>query len=320
MSNTEPRPLEFNVRSKREESDVRGEVIELSEQTKQQNQAAINKLRKVLTTAPDQYIESIGRADEASLANALKPDDSSNTALRLVLGATSLMPFRALSYADAALRVARIIPTTQIQIVHANQLGHKINGMDIDTSVKQSSIFAEILRRHIGERFPELEGRVLHGNDTPFDTDVYADVSQEALDNDPELAQTLAAKGEKNGGNAIRYGAAHYAFQDTDKLDLDPFSLQSPSQIYADRIISIGGLQEKNFYRLRMGMQTLLPADILTAQIFTRHLSPPYYMARDGEPTLTEDVQTTDLQAIADRAARRDIEHFFKVNQTETQQ
>jgi hypothetical protein len=275
----------------------------------QKNNQLVNQLRKKLLMDPSAYVESLGRADVLDL---IYPPDYSKTALRLVLGATTLMPYRSLSYAHSVIAIARTIPVEQIQIVHANHVGNKVNRVDLSDSGEQARIYAGRIREHVVQNFPDLEGRILHATDTPMDTDQYADLVQLALHQDEENATRLGAKATKNGGDAVRYGAAHYAFQDTDLLELEPLAAGSPKQIYADRIISVGGLQEKAFYRLRMGMQAIQTPVIYTGQIFTKHVTPPYYTARDGEPALNDDVKLDMLDAIGDSAAKRDIEHFLR--------
>lgn len=53
----------------------------------------------------------------------------------------------------------------------------------------------------------------------------------------------------------------------------------------------------------------LVPA----AQVFTHHVSPPYYTARHGEQSLEDALANgVNLDAIGDTAATRDMKHFVK--------
>lgn len=284
--------------------------------TEQQTNTRTNEIKRTLVADPNAYIESVGKDDASNLPDIVDNAEQGTTVLRLVMGATEAMPFRAVSYVDSLLRVARLLPTDQIQIVHANHLGNRVNGIDLNTSRAQAQLLTEEIEAHL-MKFPDLHSRVLHAIDTDMDTDQYVDIVQAAFDRDTEIATKLLAKGSKHGGDSVRYVAAHYAFQDTDDLVLDPLSNNAPDQISADRIVSVGCGQERTFYRARMGIRMLLRPDIVTAQLFTRHVTPPYYTARDGEPTLSEGATLETLDSIGDVAARRDIAHFLTINTLE---
>jgi hypothetical protein len=279
----------------------------------QQINTRTNEIRRTLVSDPEAYVESIGKEDGNNLPAIVDNPEAGTTALRLVMGATEAMPFRALSYVDSLLRVARLIPASQIQIVHANNLGNHVNGISLANSNEQARLLAEEVEAHLAQ-FPDLESRVLHAIDTDIDTDRYTDLVRSTFDRDTEIATRLLAKGSKHGGDSVSYVAAHYAFQDTDDLRLDPITQGAPDQVSADRIVSVGCGQERTFYRARMGMRALLQSDITTAQVFTKHTTPPYYTARGGEPSLDEGASLTTLDSIGDPAARRDIAHFLTIN------
>ena len=236
------------------------------------------------------------------------------------MGATTEMPFRALTYVDAAIRIAKILPCAQLQIVHVNNLGAKINNVDSRKSYSQSLRLAALSREHLLNIAPELEEKYLHAQDTDIDLEPFIHLSTQVFQERPELAQKLRSKGSKHGGDACEYAAAHCAFQDTDQLKLDPLLMLSPRQVKADRIVSIGCQQERTFYLARMAMrQAASDISLLsTAQIFTHHVSPPYFQARGGEQTLDDAIlHDVDLSRTDDSAALRDINHFMKVNKGE---
>ncbi len=281
--------------------------------TEQQINTRTNEIRRMITSNEKAYVESVGKEDAHNLPSIVDSPEDGTTALRLVMGATESMPFRALSYVDSLLRVAQLVPADQIQIIHANHLGNRVNGVDLDRSREQALLLAAEVEAHLAN-FPDLEARVLHAVDTEMDTDRYVDLVQTAFDRDTEIATKLLAKGSKHGGDSVRYVAAHYAFQDTDDLVLDALSQIAPDQVSADRIVSVGCGQERTFYRARMGMRAVLQADIVTAQLFTRHVTPPYYTSKGGEPSLAEGVTLETLDSVGDLSARRDIAHFLIVN------
>lgn len=273
----------------------------------------INELKRELTADPQAYVESIGKVDAVNLIDMMDQPQAAPTTLRLFLGATALMPLRAVSYIDSALHTARHLPNlTQVQLIHVHHLGNRVNGIDLGDATQQ----AKLLGAHVDSRleaFPDLAGKVLHATDTPLNTDAYTDLVEEALEAQPALANKLLSKGPKHGGNSIRYAAAHYAFQDTDQLQLEAIS-QGPDQQSSERILSVGSLQERLFYSVRMGMRALQAAEteiLPTAQLFTKHVSPPYFMARGGEPALGSELDPSVLVDVGDDAARRDLEHFF---------
>ena len=280
--------------------------------SEQQRNRRTNEIKQTILSDTNAYIESIGKVDAHNLVDIVDKPDAGSTVLRIVMGATSVMPFRALSYVDSALRAARLIPSSQVQIVHAHHLGNRVNAIDLSESHQQAQLLAKRVVNHL-KHFPELEGRVLHASDTAMDTDQYVDVVHAIFERDKAVASKLLAKGSKHGGDAIRYVAAHYAFQDTNDLELDAFDKSAPSQMPADRIVSIGCGQERLFYQARMGMRALLQSSVVTAQLFTRHVTPPYYLARDGEPSLEETSHTPAMDTITDSSARRDIQHFLNV-------
>jgi hypothetical protein len=276
----------------------------------QERNTRLNQIKKQLVRDPEAYIESVGQPDAHSLVDAVDHPEMGSTVLRLILGASPHIPERGLSYVDSILRVARHIPATQIQIVHANHLGNKVNGVDLTQSNREAYNLGHKIDRHL-RKFPELEDRVLHAVDTPHDTDQYAGAVTAALDTEPELSARLQVKGSKHGGDAFRYTAAHYAFQDTDNLQLDAVRSGAPDQVSADTIVSVGCQQERQFYRARMAMQALLPPEVRTAQLFTKHITPPYYVAADGDTvqlTMGWEVIETNPTAI------RDMDHFLIVN------
>jgi len=260
----------------------------------------------------NRYVETVGKDDAHNLVDVVDSPNAGGVTTRLIMGSTALMPFRALSYVQSVFQISSIVPSEQIQIVHANHLGQKVNGLDLDKSSEQSRILNKFIEDYF-RAFPELEGRVLHAQDTPLDTDMYMDLANEALETNPEMKALLRQKGERHGGDYLRYIAAHYAFQDTDRLELDPISKTHPDQIRSSDIVSVGCLQEMNFYKIRMGMQALRSPDVKTSQIFTKHVTPPYYIARDGEPTLAEGMTVGNLQDVDDKSARRDLEHLFSI-------
>lgn len=277
-------------------------------------------LRNKLLKHKPAYVESVGKLDIDTFSDVRDTPEGKGTVLRLILGATATMPLRAITYIDAAIRCAQVVPFEQLQIVHANELGHEVNGVPRAEAICQSTLLAELARFHIATSMPGIADRILHATDRSIDLQPFASLARMVFSQNFAIASTLSNKGEKHGGNSEVYTAAHFAFQDTDTLELSPLLPDSPNQVQAERIVSIGCLQERPFYLARMSMRRLCaPRDMVpSAQIFTRHASPPYFVARYGEPLL-EDALRTGFQAsdVGDPAAARDLEHFARTINTE---
>ncbi len=285
------------------------------------------RLRSQLLQDRPAFVESVGKEDIATLADVMTAPDGKGTVLRLIMGATTTMPLRALTYADSALRIARLIPHEQLQIVHANHLGAAVNGVD-QSDVRATALqLHEQLQRHIDRRFGDRVGRVLHASDTPFDLAPFAPLAEQVFTRGGKFVAELVRKQPKHKGDPIRYTSAHFAFQDTSELELAAFSISAPDQIAAERIVSIGCGQERNFYLARMAMRGmadgsgLTPLMVDSAQIFTRHQTPPYFVAHGGEPALTEaTLETLDVDTVRDPSARRELAHFVELTELEEEE
>jgi hypothetical protein len=274
-------------------------------------------VRKKLINSKDCYVTSVGKQDMATLGHAADVEDGKGTVLRLIFGATAQMPLRAITYVDSALRIAQLIPHQQLQIIHANELGTRVNPIDREVAERQSRALAGLVRFHVAGSFPGMADSLLHATDTPLCIDAFTEAAEEVVRTSPEISAKLAKKGSKHGGDAIVYASAHSAYQDTDLLELNPVLGGSPDQVTADRIISIGCDQERLFYGIRMLMRQALPQEIElvdTAQIFTSHSVPPYFVARSGEQLLESALLHGVNAALEqDRAAKNDLNHFKAV-------
>lgn len=285
-----------------------------------ETQTSPHHVRKKLLKHTPAYLESVGRDDMTTLGSVADSPGGKGTVLRLILGATKCMPLRALSYIDTALRCAEMLPCEQLQIVHANNLGSRINGLDLQEVRRQALLLASVTSLHIAGTFPNLQKKILHAEDKQLDTDRHIPLAQLMFSQHSDLAEKLLAKGSKHGGDATAYVAAHFAFQDTDLLQLEPLSHEAPRQVSAERIVSIGCQQERLFYAARMGMRALSSCVemVETAQLFTRHITPPYFVARGGEQSLEDALQNgVDINLARDPSSHRDITHLHSLIQQE---
>ncbi len=269
-------------------------------------------VRKRLIASSEAYVESVGKTDIDTLGYAVDSPDGKGNIVRLILGATTHMPLRALTYVDSAVRIAQLLPCEQLQIIHANKLGSRVNGINPDEARRQAELLALATRNHVQKIAPDIAERLLHAEDTPLDLSPFLPLSEAALAYGP-IGEKLLQKGAKHGGDAVVYAAAHCAFQDTDQLELSALMADSPDQVQAERIISVGCEQERTFYAARMAMRQLaVSIDLVpTAQIFTKHISPPYFMARGGEQGLEHAlIHGMDMSLAGDISTVRDLTHL----------
>ncbi len=273
-------------------------------------------LKRALIKAKDAYVETIGKQDIESLADVIAHPDGGGTVVRQIFGATEDMPFRALTYLASAARVAQIIPCEQLQIVGANHLGATINDVPRERSRSNTNLLAAVGMRFLNECMPDVAEKTVFAEDTMTPLiDFIRPLTERVIDESPEIKGSLSRKGNKHGSDFVSYGAAHTAYQDTRALRLEPL-LTEQDVVRSDRIVTVGCQQERLFYNLRMGVRELMPEDVLipSVQVFTRHVSPPYYRGKDPEQSLIDAFESTvdPLQFKEGTAAHRDVGHFLR--------
>jgi len=222
------------------------------------------------------------------------------------------MPLRSLSYVASAARLAQLVPAEQVQIVCTSSVGEQVNGISADESAEQFGMLARFGSHMLEKAMPDTYERTIFAHDTPTAAvETVRPLVDQVLAADHRLNKTLRDKSQKHGSDFATYGAAHVVYQDTGRLELA--EIGSTPAIDAQRIVTIGCQQERTFYGLRIGVRQLLhPEDLVpSVQVFTQHISPPYYTARGGEPLLEEAVRSRQLIFSApDRAANRDLQHL----------
>ncbi len=272
-----------------------------------------HKAKRMLVKDKKAYVETVGKGDMPALQEVMAQKDGTGTVVRIFLGATSCMPLRALSYVASAARVAQNIPCEQLQIISVNKLGEQINKVPLAESQRQSRILATLGSYLIRGFMPEIAGKTVFAEEAHIeDVERFVPLVETVMQVAPALHRSLQDKGAKHGGNFIAYSAAHVVNQDTSLLELEPISEMSPVND-VQRIVTVGCQQERTFYDLRMMMRSLADASKLipSVQVFTHHVSPPYYTARHGEQSLEDALANgVSLDTIGDTAAARDMKHF----------
>lgn len=275
-------------------------------------------LQKRLVADPMAYTESVGRRDKKMTAEVLSNESGEGTVLRLFFGATACMPLRGLSYVAAAQAIAEHIPHEQLQVIFANSLGQTTNGLGIETSRSQAMLVRDSMRRKMEVQGSDSAERIVFAEDHELDSidAITPDISN-LIVADQSLHEKLHAKGLKRGSDHVRYGAAHVTHQETNLLEPQALSNNEPAVVTAQRIISIGCQQEHVFYALRhLARQALTDLPLVpTAQIFTRHVLPPYFMARGGEQSLSDALEHgIDMMQMQDSSARRDVAYLLEAS------
>lgn len=255
------------------------------------------------------YLGGIGGEDLSnlpSIALALSPstDLESNTAIRVVYGATEEMPLRALSYMLPALVYIENMATAnihlpQLQVIFTNRIASQLNGLDIDKTAEQVRTFSQFAKRFVKEFFPGSAQKVVFLEDAPLtkgsvirDELIYiAQLLEKYIP--PDIKDLLAQKGNNGRGHInIFYGAAHTLIHDIDLPEsLVPLFDDQGIVDSVDNIISFGGFREQFFYRLRQVVKPFLDEKYRkakTLQFFTKHRVPPYYMAKGGDISLDD--------------------------------
>lgn len=283
----------------------------------QQAQVTVNSLPKLLQRDELAYAESVGKSEKRSIAEIIHNTSGEGTVVRLFFGATAEMPARGLSYITAASRIAEYIPHEQVQIIFANNIGCEVNGLSKRESQHQARLLAELGKKYIGLHHPDIVDTYFFGEDVPSPKikELRPAVTQ-LIESDEKLARRLKGKGSKHGEDYATYSAAHIFYQEM--ADMSPVGLsgEEPEPLEAQRIVSIGCQQEHPFYRLRVAARRAFQDEefIPTAQVFTKHLLPPYYVSRGGEQTLENMVQSgIDVLSAGDDSVRRDLTYLRDV-------
>lgn len=258
--------------------------------------------------ANEGYVEGIGGIDFGTIPSiALEMAQNrkaENIVIRVVQGATTTMPLRALSYMLPALVLMEQlqkekIQPPQLQLISAHNISGQLNGTDLSGAYAQAEQLAYVERSYIKTFFPSLVDLVTLLQDTPLNEGSVlceelirvAGVIKDKIS--PDIANDLRTKRNSNGASPMSklfYAAAHMLIHDTTLPgSLVPIIPDVPLPTNATTIISMGGKQEEFFYKFRHEVKKILGGEYQrtrTLQYFTRHHVPPYYMALGGDVSL----------------------------------
>lgn len=310
------------------------ELLEFSERLSQAIEAMLFVRGPV--SLKDSYVNGIGGRDIESLVRigsslAVDKDGSSGVVSRLVFGGTKDMSLRGLSYLLPPLLMmenmrAKGINVPQLQVIFANNISSRLNDhLEYADTVEQSRRFTDVAQSYVEEYFPEQLERVAFFEDAPLErgSTIRNELVRVARVADDEFSdetkKTLNGKGNNQSKRLNKfYGAAHVLMHDISLPGIIvPVLSNQPAAVSPAAIISFGGNQEKDFYRVRHELKKHLGEEynsLDTLQYFTRHKVPPYYMSRDGDASLGEVLAgiTPDVNSLP-RTARVDFEFLHSI-------
>lgn len=256
------------------------------------------------TESGEGYIDGVGGIDYENLAQAgvdlAATDGDKKIVIRTVFGATELMPLRALSYIIPGLiyteNIKRLTGSElQLQFIFATNITSTLNGIAQEVARDQAVKLARVARAYIAEFFPDIQKAVFL-QDVSLDHRLKQKLEELAesvrIHATPEMVNKLSEKGENHNGQGRHelYGGAHILIHDAASLDiLEPILPNQPEVVDPSVIVSMGGKQESDFYKLRHQVKPFVDESyrrVKTIQYFTKHHVPPYYMDRNGDISL----------------------------------
>lgn len=284
----------------------------------------------MLTENRASYIDSVGGVDYENLAQAgvifAMTGRDKKIVIRTVFGSTEMMPLRALSYIIPGLIYAENVKMVtgfepQLQFILATNITSTLNDIDQNTARDQAIKFARIARAYIREFFPDIQNAIFL-QDTPLDHKLRQKLEELARSvrayAAPETISKLLEKGENHNGRGKHelYGGAHILVHDASSLDiLEPAFADQQETVDPCVIVSMGGKQEVDFYKLRHQVKPFVNESyrkVKTIQYFTKHHVPPYYMDRNGDISLDRALDISDEQSrySVGKSASYDIDYL----------
>ncbi|WP_405814193.1 hypothetical protein OG241_06380 [Streptomyces sp. NBC_01390] len=228
--------------------------------------------------------------------------------LRIVYGASTTIPLRALSYILPAIQMAARLTavgcrTPYIQVVLASSLGCQINSLAQDDVAEETAVLARSLDQVLSVLAPGRYGICR----TPSDTsDVLGALHQLIAGltstQQARVIERLAGKGgATTDEQTLLYAASHVLVHDRESIAL---ALDRGTPVPQNAVvIDIGGLQERHFYDARRLFSPLTQSASPGALVLSRHSVPPYTMARGGDIALRDFLSTGQTPCLYNEVA-----------------
>jgi hypothetical protein len=275
-----------------------------------------NAIRKRKELVKDElaYVDSVAKEDINVLETMLQPGNEIGNVARIFIGGSDKIPSRALGYLASAIRVAQLVPVTQLQVVSVANLGSRINKVDQAEVSKQFKRFASVSAHLCSHIAPDFIGRLTFVVDKDTDAEMVeaiTPIARKVIGENSTLLSNLLQRGQKHGGDPIAYAAAHFVYQDTQGLEVA--HVLGPDAIRPERVISVGCLQEKIFFQTRSLIRAELSVSdpLPNVQVFSLHTSAPYLESNGGEQPLDEVSRTQPIcfESI-NPSTQRDLDHL----------
>lgn len=234
---------------------------------------------------PRAYMESIGKEDggRRRMFDALQ-DDGRDAVVRVCFSVPDRHPpLRALGYFAAAAHVAqKYLPQAQLQFVATVHANARINNVPLDQAKKGAWLLFDMASRFTGITPNDVD--VVYGFDTAAPPEVPMHRIIPIMRNET-ISKHLARSASRRKAHYAEYLGAHLVLHDVVDV-VDPVLRSSPVA-EAKTLISIGAQSERAFYTARHICRSAPSFDIpgmveSTAQLFTRHVYPPYAYLRHG--------------------------------------
>nr|WSY54234.1 hypothetical protein OG999_31645 [Streptomyces sp. NBC_00886] len=285
------------------DSDVRGVLGTLPPCADAQETGEVNRVRPCVLNAAigaearrSGYIQGLPGRGVVPLLRTAGEAVRTPLVLRVVYGASTTVPLRALSYVLPAMRMASRLTgaghrAPYVQIVLAGSLGCWVNGLSGPAVTAETDLLAHCLGQLLSHLAPVRYG--VYG--TLPSTEVVAALGDLVRSLTPaRRADVVARLGGKGGATAdeqtLLYAAAHVLVHDRATV---PLALRQGSPVPENaRVIDVGSLQERHFHDVRR----LFPTGTAGpgALVLSRHSVPPYTMARGGDIGLREFLHGTN--------------------------
>ncbi|MGY1498467.1 hypothetical protein ACW4TU_18015 [Streptomyces sp. QTS52] len=285
------------------DTDVRDVLGTLSPCADAQETGEVNRLRPRVLNAVigaearrSGYVQGLPGHGVVPLLRTVGEAVRAPLVLRIVYGASTTVPLRALSYVLPAVRMASRLAEAgnrvpHLQIVLAGSLGCWVNGLSGPAVDAETDLLARSLGRLLSYLTPGRYG--VYG--TLPSTEVVAALGDLVRTLPPvrraAVVERLAGKGGATADEqTLLYAAAHVLVHDRAAV---PLALLRGSPVPENaRVIDIGSLQERHFHDVRR----LFAAGATGpgALVLSRHSVPPYTMARDGDIGLREFLDGTN--------------------------
>ncbi len=224
---------------------------------------------------------------------------------------------RAVSYLTSALRFARDNPEIdQVQFISTDVIGCQVSRLKTDRVNEQSQLLQKVGQLFVATIYPDVQEKVafLQVNKSIFDAIDECEPAVKAIRDDRELHHKLSEMARKNYSRYESYVAGHVVLHDTAAAELLEPAVDSISAIETLSVISFGAKSERIFHQARMKVREDVSLErVKVAQFITRHTLPPYFVAKDGEPLLSEALQEGfSVRKVTDLSAMKDIKHFMQ--------